>query len=167
MHAHVGAHGGGRGHTHANAGGVYYAKGFDKARPYSAHVHTQMMGWWPAAVAVTELNQRGKLKTYRLASAAVRGNIRVCVCVCVCIYLYVFVRLGLCTCVCGLCSKHPAPPWGFHYYLMLSHLLCHLTNQSTPTYTRLQTHTHTQILGLDLRFERFASELCADKLQPF
>lgn len=112
-------------------------------RPYSphTHTHTHIKRWWP--VAVTELNQGGKLKTYRLASVAVRGNICVCICQCV-----MCVRVCLWICV-WVVQPAFSTTMGFHYYLMLSHLLCHLTNR-TPTHTHVYTthrypaHTHVQ-----------------------
>lgn len=86
--------------THATAGGVYYVKTLIR-QYYIVHKHTQMMGWWPAAVAVTELNQgeNSRHTDWRLQQLEE-------IFVPVCLHLFVCVCVG---CVASIQHHHGVP----------------------------------------------------------
>ena len=115
----------------------------------------QEVGGRGLLLSLRQINQGGKLKKCRLASAEVRVN--VCVCVFVCVRACVL--------------QVPGTTMGFHYFLMLSHLTNQTTSSHTRTHTHANTHARKQIrththLGISVcavdwifSFACFASEL--------
>lgn len=133
--------------TRANAIGVYYVRALIR-RDHKVHKHGWCLLLW-----LTELNQgeNSRHTDWRLQQLEeICVCVRVCVCQCVDLCLCLCVRICVCVCVrvrdCVV-QQVSSTTMGFHYYLILSHLLCHLTNQSTPTHTHVYTQTpHTRIV---------------------